>query len=64
MSVLIAGLTGWLVLNGAVFAALMLRRHQPELRSRLSRWVLQNDHASRTSQVYLGWPRGNAGGRH
>jgi hypothetical protein len=44
MSVLIAVLTGWLFLNGAIFAALMLRRPRPELRSRLSRWVLQSDH--------------------
>ena len=31
---------GWLALNAALFAALMLRRNQPALRDRLFRWVI------------------------
>jgi hypothetical protein len=40
MSVLSTVLIGWLVLNGAVFAALLIRRPRPELRSRLFLWDL------------------------
>jgi hypothetical protein len=43
MSVLSAVLTGWLVFNGAVFAALLSRRPRPELRSRLFLRVLRSD---------------------
>jgi hypothetical protein len=31
---------GWLLVNAAVFAALMLRRPHPVLRERLFRWVI------------------------
>ena len=51
MSVLSAVLTGWLVFNGAVFAALLSRRPRPELRSRLFLRVLRSDHASRARSV-------------
>jgi hypothetical protein len=51
MSVLSAVLTGWLVFNGAVFAALLSRRPRPELRTRLFLWVLRSDHASRARSV-------------
>src|SRR4030088_1012657 len=47
MSVLSTVLTGWLVLNGAVFAALLFRRPRAELRSRLFLWILRSDHARR-----------------
>jgi hypothetical protein len=51
MSVLPTVLTGWLVLNGAVFAALLFRRPRPELRSRLFLWVLRRDHAYRARSL-------------
>src|SRR6202035_47867 len=51
MSVLSAVLTGWLVFNGAVFAALLFRRPRPELRSRLFLGVLRSYHASRARSV-------------
>jgi hypothetical protein len=51
MSVLSTVLTGWLVLNGAVFAALLYRRPRPELQSRLFLWVLRTDHAYRARSV-------------
>jgi hypothetical protein len=40
MSVLTTALTGWLVINEAVFAALLSKRPRPELRSRLFLWIL------------------------
>ena len=45
MSVLSAVVTGWLVFNGAVFAALLSRRPRPKLRFRLFLGVLRSDHA-------------------
>ena len=51
MSVLSIVLTGWLVLNGAVFAALLFRRPRPGLRSRLFLWVLRSDHAHRARSL-------------
>ena len=47
MSVLTTALTGWLVINGAVFAALLSKRPRPELRSRLFLWILRSDRAYR-----------------
>ena len=40
MLVLTTALTGWLVINEAVFAALLSKRPRPELRSRLFLWIL------------------------
>jgi len=31
----------WVMLNAAIFAALLLRRSRPELREKLFRWVVQ-----------------------
>jgi hypothetical protein len=39
MSVLSSVAIGWVTLNAALFAALMLRRPRPELRERLFKWV-------------------------
>jgi hypothetical protein len=47
MSILSAVLTGWLVFNGVVFAALLSRRPRPKLRSRLFLGILRSDHAFR-----------------
>jgi hypothetical protein len=51
MSVLATALTGWLVLNGAIFAALFFRRPRPELRSQLFLWVPRSDQARRARSV-------------
>jgi hypothetical protein len=51
MSVLSTVLTGWLILNGAVFAAILFRRPRPELRSRLFLWVLRSDHPHRARSL-------------
>jgi hypothetical protein len=56
MLVLATVLTGWLVLNGAIFAALFFRRPRPELQSRLFLWVLRSDHAHRARSLVH--PRG------
>jgi hypothetical protein len=47
MSALMIVLGGWMVLNGALFAALMLRRDRPEARERLFRWVVKGARRSR-----------------
>jgi hypothetical protein len=54
MSVLSTVLTGWLVLNGAILAALLFKRPRPELRSRLFLWVLRRDHAHRARSLLVG----------
>jgi hypothetical protein len=41
MSALSIALGGWVVLNGVLFATLMLRRDRPHARERLFRWVLK-----------------------
>jgi hypothetical protein len=41
MSVLGIIVVCWLVLNAAIFAALLLRRPRSELRERLFRWIVQ-----------------------
>jgi hypothetical protein len=66
MSVLSIVITCWLVLNAAVFAALLLRRPRPQLRSKLFRWILQSEHRRRTrSRLHHGLlARGNAGKPH
>jgi hypothetical protein len=40
MSVLSITVTSWIALNGAVVAALLVRRSRPELRERLLQWVI------------------------
>jgi hypothetical protein len=40
MSALTMIVGGWLGLNAAVFAALMLRRSRPEVRERLFKWAI------------------------
>jgi hypothetical protein len=47
MSVLSTVMTGWLVINGVVFAELLSKRPRPELRSRLFLWILRSDHEHR-----------------
>jgi hypothetical protein len=46
---------GWGVLNGILFAALMLRRDRPEARARLFRWVLKRERRRRR-KVQPTWP--------
>jgi hypothetical protein len=41
MSAICIALLGWVILNGALLAALMLRRDRPEARERLLRWVIK-----------------------
>jgi hypothetical protein len=41
MSAVSIALGGWVILNGALFAALMLRRDRPEARAKLFSWVLK-----------------------
>jgi len=48
MSILGIVITCWLVLNAAVFVALLLRRPRPQLRSKLFRWIFQNEQRRRT----------------
>ena len=66
MSVLGIVITCWLVLNAAVFVTLLLRRPRPQLRSKLFRWILQNEQrrriCSRPHHELLA--RGNAGKPH
>jgi len=50
MSALSIALGGWVILNGALFAALMLRRDRPEARERLFRWVIKG---ARRAYVFL-----------
>ena len=45
MSVLSTGAICWIVLNGAVAAALLARRSRPELRERLFKWVIRGQAA-------------------
>jgi hypothetical protein len=43
LSAVSIALGGWVVLNGVLFAALMLRRDRPDVRERLFRWVLKGE---------------------
>jgi hypothetical protein len=50
MSALYIIVGGWLVLNGAAFAALM-RHGRPALRDRLFRWVVGNEVSDRRGDL-------------
>jgi hypothetical protein len=41
MSAVCIALGGWVIVNAALFAALMLRRDRPEARAKLLGWVLR-----------------------
>lgn len=43
MLVLRTAVICWIGLNGAVAAALLVRRSRPELRERLFRWVMRGE---------------------
>jgi hypothetical protein len=47
LSAISIALGGWVVLNGVLFAALMLRRDRPEARKRLFQWVLKGERRRR-----------------
>jgi hypothetical protein len=38
---------GWVLLNAALFIALLLRRDRPEARAKLLEWVLKGEHRPR-----------------
>lgn len=43
MSILGFIVVGWLLLNAALFTALMVRRSHPAMRERLFRWVVDGE---------------------
>jgi hypothetical protein len=47
---------GWVLLNLALFVALLLRRDRPEARAKLLEWVLKSErrpeHATRTTSAH------------
>jgi hypothetical protein len=51
MSVLSTTVICWIGLNGAVAAALLVRRSRPALRERLFRWVIRSEAKQRCREA-------------
>jgi hypothetical protein len=47
MTTILVILGGWVLLNAALFVALLLRRDRPEARAKLVAWVLKNERRPR-----------------